>query len=64
MGGGIAYQSASRGVPIVMKDISATALDLGMSEARKLLAKSVETGRLTQDKADAILAFHHAEPHL
>ncbi|HEY4849044.1 MAG TPA: fatty acid oxidation complex subunit alpha FadB [Methylocella sp.] len=55
MGGGIAYQSASRGVPIVMKDISATALDLGMSEARKLLAKSVETGRLTQDKADAVI---------
>ena len=56
MGGGIAYQSAARGVPIVMKDISQAALDLGMSEARKLLAKSVETGRLTQDKADAILA--------
>jgi 3-hydroxyacyl-CoA dehydrogenase / enoyl-CoA hydratase / 3-hydroxybutyryl-CoA epimerase / enoyl-CoA isomerase len=55
MGGGIAYQSASRGVPIVMKDISATALDLGMSEARKLLAKAVETGRLTQDKADAVM---------
>jgi len=55
MGGGIAYQSASRGVPIVMKDISATALDLGMSEARKLLAKAVETGRLTQDKADAVI---------
>ena len=55
MGGGIAYQSASRGVPIVMKDISAAALDLGMSEARKLLAKAVETGRLTQDKADATL---------
>jgi 3-hydroxyacyl-CoA dehydrogenase/enoyl-CoA hydratase/3-hydroxybutyryl-CoA epimerase/enoyl-CoA isomerase len=55
MGGGIAYQSASRGVPIVMKDIAATALDLGMSEARKLLAKAVETGRLTQDKADAVI---------
>ena len=55
MGGGIAYQSASRGVPIVMKDISATALGLGMSEARKLLAKAVETGRLTQDKADAVI---------
>ncbi len=55
MGGGIAYQSASRGVPIVMKDISATALDLGMSEARKLLAKAVETGRLTQDKAYAVI---------
>ena len=49
-------RAPSRGVPIVMKDISASALDLGMSEARKLLAKSVETGRLTQDKADAILA--------
>ncbi len=56
MGGGIAYQSASRGVPIIMKDISAPALDLGMSEARKLLAKAVETGRLKQDKADAILS--------
>jgi 3-hydroxyacyl-CoA dehydrogenase/enoyl-CoA hydratase/3-hydroxybutyryl-CoA epimerase/enoyl-CoA isomerase len=55
MGGGIAYQSASRGVPIVMKDISATALDLGMSQARKLLAKAVETGRLTRDKADAVI---------
>ncbi|MGH6847749.1 MAG: fatty acid oxidation complex subunit alpha FadB [Methylocella sp.] len=55
MGGGIAYQSASCGVPLVMKDISAAALDLGMSEARKLLAKSVETGRLTQDKADAVI---------
>jgi 3-hydroxyacyl-CoA dehydrogenase / enoyl-CoA hydratase / 3-hydroxybutyryl-CoA epimerase / enoyl-CoA isomerase len=55
MGGGIAYQSASRGVPIVMKDIADTALDLGMSEARKLLAKSVETGRLTQEKADTTL---------
>jgi 3-hydroxyacyl-CoA dehydrogenase / enoyl-CoA hydratase / 3-hydroxybutyryl-CoA epimerase / enoyl-CoA isomerase len=55
MGGGIAYQSASRGVPIVMKDISATAIDLGMSEARKLLAKAVETGRLTQNKADAVI---------
>ena len=55
MGGGIAYQSASRGVPIIMKDIAATALDHGMTEARKLVAKSVETGRLTQDKADAIL---------
>jgi 3-hydroxyacyl-CoA dehydrogenase / enoyl-CoA hydratase / 3-hydroxybutyryl-CoA epimerase / enoyl-CoA isomerase len=55
MGGGIAYQSASRGVPIVMKDIAATALERGMSEAHKLLAKAVESGRLTQDKADAII---------
>jgi 3-hydroxyacyl-CoA dehydrogenase/enoyl-CoA hydratase/3-hydroxybutyryl-CoA epimerase/enoyl-CoA isomerase len=54
MGGGIAYQSASRGTPILMKDISQAALDLGMAEARKQLAKQVETGRLAEDKADAI----------
>ncbi|WP_036259721.1 fatty acid oxidation complex subunit alpha FadB [Methylocapsa aurea] len=55
MGGGIAYQSAARGVPIIMKDIAEQALDLGMSEARKLLARQVEQGRLDQAKADAIL---------
>jgi 3-hydroxyacyl-CoA dehydrogenase/enoyl-CoA hydratase/3-hydroxybutyryl-CoA epimerase/enoyl-CoA isomerase len=55
MGGGIAYQSAARGVPIIMKDIAEQALDLGMSEARKLLARQVEQGKLDQAKADAIL---------
>lgn len=55
MGGGIAYQSALSGVPAVMKDISQTALDLGMDEARKLLAKPVEQGKLTQEKADLII---------
>lgn len=56
MGGGIAYQSALRGVPIRMKDINQNGLDLGMSEAGKLLAKQVERGRLSQNKADAVLA--------
>ncbi|SEA66488.1 3-hydroxyacyl-CoA dehydrogenase / enoyl-CoA hydratase / 3-hydroxybutyryl-CoA epimerase / enoyl-CoA isomerase [Alkalimonas amylolytica] len=46
MGGGIAYQSASKGVPAVMKDINQQALELGMGEATKLLAKQVERGRL------------------
>jgi 3-hydroxyacyl-CoA dehydrogenase / enoyl-CoA hydratase / 3-hydroxybutyryl-CoA epimerase / enoyl-CoA isomerase len=55
MGGGIAYQSALSGVPIVMKDISQAALDRGMLEARKLLGKSVESGRLTQQKAEEII---------
>ncbi|QEM81062.1 fatty acid oxidation complex subunit alpha FadB [Halomonas binhaiensis] len=47
MGGGIAYQSASKGVPIVMKDIREEAIQLGLKEARKLFAKQVERGRLT-----------------
>ncbi|MCE4071478.1 MULTISPECIES: fatty acid oxidation complex subunit alpha FadB [Pseudomonas] len=55
MGGGIAYTSAVRGVPVVMKDIAAGALDLGMAEARKLLDKQVASQRLSAEKADAIL---------
>lgn len=51
MGGGIAYQSASKGTPIVMKDIRQEALDLGMNEAGKLFGKQVERGKLTTDKA-------------
>ncbi len=47
MGGGIAYQSAYKGVPIIMKDIADKALDLGMTEATKHLARLVEKGRMT-----------------
>ncbi len=47
MGGGIAYQSAYKGTPIIMKDIREEALELGMNEAGKLLAKQVEKGRMT-----------------
>ncbi len=47
MGGGIAYQSASKNVPIVMKDINEKAIALGLSEAQKLLVKQVERGRIT-----------------
>ena len=47
MGGGIAYQSASRGVPIVMKDINEKAIALGLAEAQKLLLTRVERGKMT-----------------
>lgn len=47
MGGGIAYQSALRGTPILMKDINQAGLDLGLSEARKLLLKRVDRGRMS-----------------
>jgi 3-hydroxyacyl-CoA dehydrogenase/enoyl-CoA hydratase/3-hydroxybutyryl-CoA epimerase/enoyl-CoA isomerase len=47
MGGGIAYQSASKRVPIVMKDIQEKAIALGLSEAEKLLVKRVERGKMT-----------------
>jgi 3-hydroxyacyl-CoA dehydrogenase/enoyl-CoA hydratase/3-hydroxybutyryl-CoA epimerase/enoyl-CoA isomerase len=56
MGGGIAYTSAVRGTAVVMKDIAQNALDLGVSEAKKLLDKQVESGRMKPDKAEAVLA--------
>ncbi|MCW0468542.1 3-hydroxyacyl-CoA dehydrogenase NAD-binding domain-containing protein [Vibrio chagasii] len=46
MGGGIAYQSALKGVPVMMKDIAQASLDLGMNEASKLLNKRLSRGRL------------------
>lgn len=47
MGGGIAYQSALKGVPAVMKDIKQDALDLGMKEAGKILKKVSSAAKLT-----------------
>ncbi|SDG05085.1 short chain enoyl-CoA hydratase /3-hydroxyacyl-CoA dehydrogenase [Onishia taeanensis] len=49
MGGGIAYQSASKGTPILMKDIKEDAIELGLKEARKLFAKQVERKKLTTE---------------
>jgi 3-hydroxyacyl-CoA dehydrogenase/enoyl-CoA hydratase/3-hydroxybutyryl-CoA epimerase/enoyl-CoA isomerase len=56
MGGGIAYQSAVKGTPIIMKDIRPEALDLGMNEAGKLLSGQVAKGRMTADAMSATLA--------
>jgi len=47
MGGGIAYQSALKGTPILMKDIREESLRLGLAEADKQLGKRVEKGRMT-----------------
>ena len=56
MGGGIAYQNAVRGFSVVMKDIADPALDLGISEANKLLGKSVKRGKLSEEAAAQILS--------
>lgn len=50
MGGGIAYQSALKGTPILMKDIREEGIQMGLNEAAKLLGKRVEKGRLTPAK--------------
>ena len=56
MGGGISYQSASRGVPVLMKDVAPKALEAGVAEATKLLEKQVERGKLTTGKMAQVLA--------
>ncbi len=55
MGGGISYQNALKGFPVLMKDISHASLDTGMEEANKLLSKQVDRGRLSAHDAGAIL---------
>jgi len=56
MGGGIAYTSAVKGMPAVMKDVRRSALEAGIAEAKRLLAKQVQSGRLTLEKAESVLA--------
>ncbi|EKL9831140.1 fatty acid oxidation complex subunit alpha FadB [Vibrio sp. Vb2704] len=56
MGGGIAYQSALKGVPVLMKDIAQASLDLGMTEASKLLNKRLSRSRIDGFKMAGILA--------
>ncbi|GAA3549779.1 fatty acid oxidation complex subunit alpha FadB [Zobellella aerophila] len=56
MGGGIAYQSAVKGIPVVMKDINDQALALGMNEAGKLLNKQLEQGRIDGSKLARVLS--------
>lgn len=55
MGGGIAYQSATSKTPIIMKDITPAALELGLGEAAKLLDKQVSRGKLsTKEMAETL----------
>ncbi len=56
MGGGVAYQSASRGTPILMKDINPAALELGMSEATKLLGGELKRGRIDAVQMAGVIA--------
>ena len=62
MGGGIAYQSALKGVPIKMKDIAQKGIDLGLGEANKLLSKRVERKKMSPSEMGDVL--NRIEPAL
>jgi len=59
MGGGIAYQSALKGTPIMMKDINRDGIKLGLDEAKKQLSKRVEKGKMSADQMGDVLNNIH-----
>ncbi len=56
MGAGIAYSTASRGVEVVLKDVSVENAEKGKAYSEKLLAKKVSRGRMTEDQKAEVLA--------
>jgi 3-hydroxyacyl-CoA dehydrogenase/enoyl-CoA hydratase/3-hydroxybutyryl-CoA epimerase/enoyl-CoA isomerase len=56
MGGGICYQSAVTGTPVVMKDIRQEALELGMTTASGLLSKQVVRKRMDEAGMEQVLS--------
>lgn len=55
MGGGIAITAALKGVPVRIKDIQLQALELGMGEARKQVARQQRQGRLDESQGAKVL---------
>ena len=56
MGAGIAYVSALAGMEVVLKDMTLEAAQKGKGYSEKLVAKAVKRGKMTQEKADELLA--------
>ena len=57
MGAGIAYVQAMAGIETVLLDTSAEAAEKGKGYAADLIKKAVGKGRMTQEKADGVLAL-------
>ncbi len=56
MGAGIAYVAAKAGVKVVLLDTSQDNADKGKAHSETLVGKAVSRGKMSQDKADALLA--------
>ena len=59
MGAGIAYVQAGVGMDSVLIDTTQEGADRGLEYSQKLTGKSVKRGKMTQEKADALLARIH-----
>ena len=60
MGAGIAYSTASKGIAVVLKDVSLEAAEKGKAYSQKLLDKKVSQGRLSSEQRDQVLGLIHA----
>lgn len=56
MGAGIAFVSASAGIEVVLLDRDVPTAEKGKAYTAKVQGKLIEKGKLSQDKADAVLA--------
>lgn len=56
MGAAIAFVCAKAGIEVVLKDISQENAERGKGYSKNLVDKAVSRGRMTQEKADALLA--------
>lgn len=57
MGAGIAYATASKGIQVVLKDVTLENAAKGKAYSQKLLDKKVSQGRITAEKREQILAL-------
>ncbi|KYQ85448.1 3-hydroxyacyl-CoA dehydrogenase [Acinetobacter sp. NRRL B-65365] len=57
MGAGIAYSTAIKGIPVVLKDVSVENAEKGKAYSQKLLDKRVSQGRMSAEKRDQVLAL-------
>ena len=57
MGSGIAWAHASRGLPTVLKDMSAENAQKGKGYSEKLADKRIKRGRMTEEQKDGLLGL-------
>lgn len=57
MGAGIAYANASRGIPTVLKDVSAEKAEAGRAHSRKLTDKAIARGKSDPVKQSKLLSL-------
>ncbi|MEG2271917.1 MAG: 3-hydroxyacyl-CoA dehydrogenase NAD-binding domain-containing protein [Acinetobacter sp.] len=57
MGAGIAYSTAIKGIPVVLKDVSVENAEKGKAYSQKLLDKRVSQGRMSAEKRDHVLSL-------